>query len=125
MLKRVAEFVRETDNFLPGYSEAREAVRWAFNAKNGDVSEVMTVGNDKYVIATLTLIREKGKANFEAAKDRVTTDYRKDMKAEKLMEQLKTAMDGTTTLDAVSRKINQTVTPIAKLQWMVPQLWML
>jgi peptidyl-prolyl cis-trans isomerase D len=113
IVKRIAEFVRETDNFLPGYSEAREAVRWAFNAKNGDVSEVMTVGNDKYVIATLTLTREKGKANFEAARDKVTADYRKDMKAEKLMEQLKTAMDGTTTLDAVSRKINQTVTPIA------------
>ncbi|MDZ4667195.1 MAG: SurA N-terminal domain-containing protein [bacterium] len=113
MLKRVAEFVRETDNFLPGYNDAREAIRWAFNAKEGSVSEVMTVGGDKYVIATLTLIREKGKANFDAAKDRVTADYIKDKKAEQLLENLKTAMDGATTLDAVSRKINQTVTPIA------------
>jgi peptidyl-prolyl cis-trans isomerase D len=112
LVKRVAEFVRETDNFLPGYSEAREAIRWAFNAKVGDVSEVMTVGGDKYVIATLTVIREKGKATFEAAKERVTADYIKDKKAEQLMENLKTAMEGATTLDAVSRKINQTVTPI-------------
>lgn len=113
LVKRVAEFVRETDNFLPGYNEAREAVRWAYNAKVGDVSEVMTVGNDKYIIATLTLIREKGKANFEASKDRVTADYRKDKKAEQLEEKLKTAMDGASTLDALSRKLNQAVTPSA------------
>jgi peptidyl-prolyl cis-trans isomerase D len=113
MLKRLAEFVRETDNFLPGYNEAREAVRWAFNAKIGEVSEVMTVGGDKYVIATLTLIREKAKASFEAAKDRVLNDYRKDKKAEMLNEKLKLAMEGATTLDAVSRKINQALTPVS------------
>lgn len=113
MVKRVAEFVRETDNFLPGYNDAREAVRWSFNAKVGDVSEVMTVGGDKYVIASLSLIREKGKANFESSKDRVTNDYRKDKKAEQLSEKLKVAMEGATTLDALSRKINQAVTPIA------------
>jgi peptidyl-prolyl cis-trans isomerase D len=113
LVKRVAEFVRETDNFLPGYNDAREAIRWAFNGKEGDVSEVMTVGGDKYIIASLVLIREKGKANFDAAKDRVTADYIKDKKAEQLLENMKTAMEGATTLDAVSRKINQTVTPIA------------
>ncbi len=113
MVKRVAEFVRETDNFLPGYNEAREAVRWAFNAKVGDVSEVMTVGGDKYVIATLTMIREKGKANFDASKDRVTNDYRKDKKAEQLSEKLKLAMEGAGTLDALSKKMNQSITPIA------------
>ena len=111
--KRIAEFVRETDNFLPGYSDAREAVRWAYKAKIGEVSEVMTIGSDKYVIATLTAIREKGKANFESAKDRVTNDYRKDKKAEQLTEKLKVAMEGATTLDALSRKLNQAVTPVA------------
>lgn len=115
LVKRVAEFVRETDNFLPGYSEAREVVRWAYNAKVGEVSDVLTVGNDKYVIASLTAIREKGKASFEAAKDRVLADYRKDKKAEQLLEKMKTAMEGTTTLDAISRKLNQPVAPVAQL----------
>lgn len=112
LLKRVAEFVRESDTYLPGYNEAREVVRWAFNAKVGDVSEVMTVGGDKYIIAHLTLIREKGKASFESAKDRVKADYLKDMKAEQLTEKLKTAMEGASDLNAVSQKINQAVTPV-------------
>jgi peptidyl-prolyl cis-trans isomerase D len=81
----------------------------------GDVSEVMTVSNDKYVIATLTLIREKGKANFDAAIERVKVDFIKDKKAEQLQEKLKTAMEGANSIEALSTKINQAVTPVGGL----------
>jgi len=117
LLKRVAEFVRETDNFLPGYSEAREAVRWAFNAKVGDVSDVLTVGEDKYVILTLTAIREKGKSNFEAARERVLNDFRKDKKAEQMTEKLVKAMESGLTLDAISKGLNQPITPVPSLSF--------
>jgi peptidyl-prolyl cis-trans isomerase D len=107
-----ADYVRENDNFLPGYTDAREAVKWAYNAEIGDVSEVITVG-DKHIIATLKSIREKGKANFEAAKARVQVDYIKEKKAEQLMAKMKEAVDGgATSLDALSKKLNLTVTPI-------------
>lgn len=117
LTKRVAEFVRETDNFLPGYSEAREAVRWAYNAKVGDVSDVLTVGEDKYIICTLVAIREKGKSNFEAARERVLNDYRKDKKAEQLTEKLAKAMESGSTLDAISKSLNQPVTPVPALSF--------
>lgn len=107
-----ADFVRENDNFLPGYTDAREAVKWAFNANIGDVSEVITIG-DKHIIATLKSIREKGKANFEAAKARVQVDYIKEKKAEQLMAKMKEAVDaGASNLDALSKKLNLTITPI-------------
>jgi peptidyl-prolyl cis-trans isomerase D len=115
LTKRIAEFVREPDNFLPGYNDAREATRWAYNPKVVDVSDVMTVSNDKYVIATLTLIREKGKANFDAAKERVRVDYIKEKKAEQLQEKLKSAMEGASTIEALSTKLNQAVTPVGGL----------
>ncbi len=115
IVKRIGEFVRETDNFLPGYSEAREAVRWAYNAKVGDVSDVLTVGEDKYVILTLTAIREKGKSNFEAAKERVLNDYRKDKKAEQMSEKMTKAMESGSSLDALSKSLNQPVTPVPSL----------
>jgi peptidyl-prolyl cis-trans isomerase D len=109
---RQADFVRETDNFLPGYADAREAVRWAFNAKVGDVSEVITIG-DKHLILAVKEVREKGKANFDAAKTRVEADYIKDKKAEQLTAKMKEAIDGgATTLDALSKKLNLTVTPV-------------
>ena len=82
--------MRENDNFLPGFTDAREVVKWANLAKEGDVSEVITIGGDKYVIAALTSIREKGKANFDASRERVLADYRKAQKAEQLMEKMQT-----------------------------------
>jgi peptidyl-prolyl cis-trans isomerase D len=112
--KKVAEYVRETDTYLPGYNDARSVVQWANTAKVGDVSEVFTVG-DKYIIAILKDIREKDKANFESAKTRVETDYRKDKKAEQLMEKAKTALEGATTLDAVSKKLNSPIVPTSSL----------
>lgn len=109
---KTADFVRENDNFLPGYADAREAVKWAFNAKQGDVSEVITVG-DKHLIVLVKEVREKGKSNFDAAKTRVEADYIRDKKGEQLTAKMKEAIDGgATTLDAISKKLNLTVTPV-------------
>lgn len=110
--KKIAETVRENDNYLPGYPEAREVVRWAFNSNVGDVSEVFTVG-DKYVIAVLKAVRQKGKANFEAARQRVEPDFIKEKKAEQLMQKMQAALDGgANTLDALSKKLNLVLTPV-------------
>ncbi len=110
--KRIAEYVRENDNFLPGFTDAREVVKWANLAKEGDVSEVITIGGDKYVIATLASNREKGKANFDASRERVLADYRKDQKAEQLSEKMKTAMASGTALEAISKNLNQSLNPV-------------
>ncbi|MCX6187974.1 MAG: SurA N-terminal domain-containing protein [Bacteroidetes bacterium] len=112
--KRVADYVRETDTYLPGYNDARSVVQWANTAKTGEVSEVFTVG-DKYVIAVLKDIKEKDKASFESAKDRVSGDYKKDKKAEQLLEKIKTALEGATTLEAVSTKLNSPIIPTSSL----------
>lgn len=109
---RTAETIRENDNFLPGYSDARGAVQWAFNAEKGDVSEVITIG-DKHIVALVKDIREKGKASFDASKARVQADYIKDKKAEQLAAKMKEAVDGgASNLDALSKKLNLSITPI-------------
>ncbi len=108
--KRNAE-VRENDKALAGMQEAREVVRWAFNAKKGDVSEVFSIG-DKYVVGVLTAVKEKDNANFDDVKERVTADYRKDKKAEQLIEKAKTAMAGTANMNDVAGKLQVAVTPI-------------
>lgn len=120
--KRVAETLRENDNFLPGYSDARAAVLWAFNAKVGDVSEVITVGNDKYVVAVLRAIREKGKADFESSKERVLADYRKEQKANQITEQFTQAMQGASNLDDISKKLNQPINPAGAVNFENPSI---
>jgi peptidyl-prolyl cis-trans isomerase D len=109
--KRTADNIRELDKSIAGLPDAREVVRWAFNAKTGDVSDVFAVG-DKYIVAHLAAIREKDKADFETSRDRVLVDYRKDKKAEMLMEKAKSAMEGATTLEAIATKVQAAVTPV-------------
>jgi peptidyl-prolyl cis-trans isomerase D len=109
--KRVADNLRETDKSLAGLSEAREVIRWAYNASIGDVSEVMSIG-DKYIVATLVAVKEKDKANFEDVKERLTADFRKEKKADQLMEKVKAEMAGATTLQDIATKLQVAVTPI-------------
>lgn len=111
LIKRTAEFVRENDKQLGGVTEAREAVRWAFNAKKGDISEVFSI-NDKFIVAVLTAVREKGNADFETVKARVEADYRKERKAEQLLEKATSALTGANNIQDVAAKLQLSITPI-------------
>lgn len=111
LTKRLADNVREGDKQMAGHAEAREVVRWAYNAKVDDVSDVITVG-DKFIVAKLTGIKEKGKADFETAKDLVLSDYRKDKKAEQLIEQAKKAVEGAKDMQEIAQKLQLAVTPV-------------
>jgi peptidyl-prolyl cis-trans isomerase D len=111
LAKRNAE-VKENDKTLAGLPEAREVIRWAFSAKKGNVSDVYAI-SDKFVVAVLTGIKEKNNANFDDVKERVLADYRKEKKAEQLIEKAKTAMAGTTNLNDIATKLQVAVTPLA------------
>jgi peptidyl-prolyl cis-trans isomerase D len=82
-------------------------VRWAYSAKKDDISKVFTFGN-KYAIAHLTEIREKGFLPLETVKDQVTAEVRKEKKAEKMIEKFKSA--GATSIDAIGQKLNTPAT---------------
>jgi peptidyl-prolyl cis-trans isomerase D len=113
LTKRVADNLKENDKSLAGMPDAREVIRWAYNAKKGEVSDVFSIG-DKYVVAILVQIKDKDKANFEDVQERVTVDYRKEKKAEQLMEKAKTAMAGAATMQDVATKLQVAVTPIVE-----------
>lgn len=112
LTKRMADKVREGDRQLAGYPEAREVVRWAYQAKTGEVSDVITVG-DKFMVAKLVAIHEKGKADFESAHERVLADYRKEMKANMLAEKISKAMEGAKDLNEIAQKLQLAVTPVS------------
>lgn len=109
--KRTADNIKENDKAIAGLPDAREVVRWAFNAKKEDISDVFSVG-DKYIVGVLMQIKEKDKANFEDVKERVEGDFRKEKKAEMLIEKANTAMTGVTKLQDLSTKLQTPVTPL-------------
>ena len=105
--KRIADNIREIDKNIPGLEQPRELVRWAYGAKIGEISKVFTLG-DKYVIANLKDIREKGFLPLESVKDPITAEVRKQKKAELLIEKFNNA--SAASVDAIAQKLNVTAT---------------
>lgn len=100
---RIASKITDmSDNVIPGIDNGREIVRWAFNEdrKVGDISNVFeSSARDKFIVAKLSKIREKGFTPFEDTKDDIEPVVRKQMKAEKMMAE----MNGMT-VEAVAQK---------------------
>ena len=119
--KRIADNLKEGDKNVAGLESPREMVRWAYKVDKGEVSKVFTFG-DKYVIAKLTDIKEKGTLPMEAVKDQVTAGALKLKKAEMLQEQYKTKSAGATTIDAIGQKMNLPVATAENVTFSNPYL---
>jgi len=103
--KRIADNIKENDRNIAGLDQPRELIKWAYSAKKGDVSKVYTLG-DKFVMAHLVDIKEKGILPLESVKDQVTIEAKKDVKAKMLIEKINAT--GVKTVDAVAQKLNTT-----------------
>jgi peptidyl-prolyl cis-trans isomerase D len=112
--KRIADNIRETDKNIPGLEQPRELVRWAYQAKKGDVSKVFTLG-DKYVIAHLVDVKEKGILPLEDVKDQVTAEVIKEKKAAILTEKFNKA--ASSNIDEMAQKLNVTATDADNLNF--------
>ena len=77
---------------IQGIGNSRDALKWVFEAKKGDVSEVMTCGNnrDEILVMVLTDIFPKGYMTMENSdvKDYVQQEVLREKKAEKIIEKL-------------------------------------
>ena len=105
--KRIADNIRENDKNIPGIDQPRELVRWAYTASKGDLSKIFTFG-DKYVMAHLVGIKEKGTLPLEEVKDAVTIEAKKIKKAQLLLDKFNAAGSGD--VDAIAQKLNVTAT---------------
>lgn len=94
-----------TDNMreVPGLPNSRELVRWAFTAKPNAISGVMELG-DRFVVARLAQVREKGIPEAEQVKDQVAFLIRKEKKAQQIMQRLQQEMNATPSLDLLAQK---------------------
>jgi peptidyl-prolyl cis-trans isomerase D len=97
--KRIADNIKDVDRNIPGVEGARELVRWAYDAEKGDVSKVFEFG-DKYVVAMLTQVKEKGIAPLDQVRENVETLAREQKKADSFIALL----NGTSTVEQAAAK---------------------
>lgn len=88
MIKRTAPGLTENGTFISGLETPRQLIRWAFNAKIGDVSEVFELGK-RYVVGALVEIKDKGTAPLKQVEEMVRLAVLRDKKAEMLINEFK------------------------------------
>ena len=88
-IKRIASNLEELDKNIPGLENPREIIRWVYSKdiKVGDVSDVFISG-DRFIVAKLTAIREKGNAPLDDVKDQIEPVLIKNKKAEIFIAEL-------------------------------------
>ncbi len=87
LVKRTAPGLTENGTFISGLESPRQLIRWAYNAKKGDVSEVFELGN-RYVIGALTSIKKEGIAPLEQVEEFVKAEVIKEKKAEIILKEM-------------------------------------
>lgn len=104
--KRVGDNIKETSFSITGLGPSREVVRWAFNHKVGDISGVFQLGEQRYVVAKLVGIDQKGLMEITAT-NRPMLEQK--VKEEKKAELINKKYGGAASLDAIASSSGQQV----------------
>src|SRR3989304_721460 len=92
LITRIADNLKESDKDIIGLETPRELIRWTYNAAKGDISKPFEFGN-KFVIAILTEIKEKGYAPLEQIRTEIEAGAKKEKKSEIIIEKIRTNDD--------------------------------
>ena len=89
---------------------SRSIVRWAFEAKEGQVSDVFECGQ-QFIVAALTEVNDDEFRPLEAVRAELTYEARNDAKAAYIANQLK----GVETLEAAAETLGQSIQTVGRV----------
>ena len=120
--KGIAENITGVAASLPGLTNARDIVRWAYKAEKGDVSDQVFSVDDQYVVARLTAVKPKGILALDLIKKQIEPAVRNKVKARMLSEKFNTALKGSSNIDQVAQKAGSKVVPVQNVVFANPIL---
>lgn len=100
----IPTLIKENDYRLGALPDARQLIKWAFGAKQGEVSEPFNM-NDQFVVAILNKIQAEGLPDANTARSMVEFIVRNQKKAVEISKKL----SSTTTLEAAAAAYNVSV----------------
>jgi peptidyl-prolyl cis-trans isomerase D len=119
--KRVAEKLKENDKTIAGIESPKALIRWAYDNKLGTVSDPQEYG-DKYLVAVITDVREKGIAPLEQVKEEVTAKVIQEKKAEIFTKEFVSAMAGNVSIETISANMKLPVEQAPNVNFMTNQI---
>jgi len=105
LTKRYASELTIIQRTIPGLDYPRPLIQWIFEADlNAVTPQVFELGN-KFVIAAVTAIREKGPSPLDQIRNEIALEVRKNKKAEKIAEQFRSYISSDSSLENVAAKM--------------------
>ena len=83
LVKRYGNGIRANQQGINSLQSAREIVKWAFSAEEGEVSDIFEA-NDEFIVAVLTRIQEKGYAPLNEVSQSLSIEISNEAKAEQV-----------------------------------------
>lgn len=77
-----------TDRSVSGFENSKELVRWVFNGKEGEVSNIIELDGD-YVVAAITKVNKSGYPSVEEVTPQIRTVLVKEAKAKMIADKMK------------------------------------
>ncbi|MBC7509599.1 MAG: SurA N-terminal domain-containing protein [Ferruginibacter sp.] len=100
----IPTLIKENDYQLGGLQDARQLIKWAFEAKQGDVSEAFNI-QDQFVVAVLNKIQPEGLPDAATVRPMAELTVRNLKKAEQIVKKLSAASTLETAAAAYSVQI--------------------
>ncbi len=92
--KRIGDNVKVTNFTITGLGPSREVVRWMFGHKVGDISAVFQLGQQRYVVAKLISIADKGLVPLSPAnRPQIEQKIREEKKADLIAKKYSGSLD--------------------------------
>lgn len=121
LTKQQAPNFRDIDRNIAGLQNARQVVKWAYEAKKGEVSKVFEL-DKKYIVAVLTEIKDKGVLAFEDVQKQVEAEVIKEKKAEKFLKEMASKSANASNIAQVSPMLSLPLDSAVSVNFMSPYI---
>jgi peptidyl-prolyl cis-trans isomerase D len=116
---RFANDIEKNTISLPGLENSREIIRWAYENEENSVSQIFDL-NDRYIVAALSDVKEKGIAPFDDVKAEIQITVLKNKKLDILAKNINEKISGIQNLDDIAEATNTEVIEALKVRFSNP-----
>jgi len=101
--------IEEGAKTVATYKNARELSKWVYGAKKDEVSQIISIDNKYFFVATVTAIREEGIPSLASMESTITTILKREKSNEKMLAKVKEEVKGMTNIEEIAAKLGTTV----------------
>jgi len=101
--------ISEATSSYGAIDNAKEITRWAFDHKTGDVSDIITVNQNYFFVATVTGMHEEGYATVAEAASSIREELYAQKLSQKKADEVAEKIKGLTDLQAVADALDVTI----------------